>query len=179
MLFSASIIRTVAPFFHRNRGPALVVDPVMVSTSGKPLLQPSARKTLCEVLFPRATLLTPNVHEIEALGGRKVRTLEDLQAAARALFECFGCAILAKGGHLRHTKHAVDVFYDGKHELLLSAAFIRGVKTHGTGCTYSAAITAYLARGFSLRESVRKAKNYVTRAIARSQKASGHSVLHW
>jgi hydroxymethylpyrimidine kinase/phosphomethylpyrimidine kinase len=91
----------------------------------------------------------------------------------------FGCAILAKGGHLRGTGHAVDVFYDGKQELRFSAPFIRGIKTHGTGCTYSAAVTAYLARGFSLEASVSAAKKYVTRAIRQSTQAAGFQVLDW
>ena len=179
MLFSASIIRAIAPFFNGRRGPALVVDPVMVSTSGGALLQPKARRALCEKLIPYATLLTPNLPEAEALTGERITTLGQLKDAAVQLYAAFGCAILAKGGHLRSEKGATDVFFDGKHGLLLSAPFVRGVKTHGTGCTYSAAITAHLARGYSLSESVRKAKRYVTRAIRGSQLASGYDVLSW
>jgi len=179
MLFSAAIIRSLAPFFSRRRGPVLVVDPVLVSTSGRTLLQSSARKALWDELMPRAALVTPNLHEVEFFLGRKIRSLDELRSAARELYSRFGCAILAKGGHLPATKHAVDVFYDGKREVLLSAPFVRGIKTHGTGCTYSAAITAYLARGLSVTESVRKAKNYITRAIVSSHKTSGHTVLGW
>ena len=179
MLFSAAAIRTVAPFFSRHRGPALIVDPVIVSTSGRTLLQANARKALCDQLLPRATLLTPNVAETEFFLGRKIRNVDELRSAARELYSRFGCAILAKGGHLPAAKEAVDIFYDGTRELLLSDRFIHGIKTHGTGCTYSAAITAYFIRGFSLTDSVRRAKKFITRAIARSHRVSGYSVLGW
>jgi hydroxymethylpyrimidine/phosphomethylpyrimidine kinase len=176
MLYSASIIRTVAAFLKRH-APLLVVDPVMLSTSGRPLLRSSARKVLQAKLFPLATLLTPNLDEAELLIGRKLRSIEDLRAAARQLHQRFGCAALVKGGHLRLSE-AADIFYDGKTELLLSAPFIRGVHTHGTGCIYSAAITAYLARGVPLPKAVAQAKQYITQAIAHSQVASGHAVLN-
>jgi hydroxymethylpyrimidine/phosphomethylpyrimidine kinase len=179
MLFSATIIRTVASFFARRGTAILVVDPVMVSTSGRALLQPAARGVLCEELIPRATLLTPNLHEAEFLIGKRIRTLGELKDATREMHRLFGCAILAKGGHLQNAKQAVDIFYDGRQELLLSAPFIRGIKTHGTGCTYSAATAAYLAQGYSLEESVKAAKKYITRAIARSGRVSGHDVLKW
>ena len=176
MLYSASIIRRVAAFLKRG-APLLVVDPVMVSTSGRPLLRSSARKVLQAKLFPLATLLTPNLDEAELLVGRKLRSIEDLRAAARQLHQRFGCAALVKGGHLRLSE-AADIFYDGKTELLLSAPFIRGVHTHGTGCIYSAAITAYLARGLPLPKAVAEAKQYITQAIAHGQVASGHAVLN-
>jgi hydroxymethylpyrimidine/phosphomethylpyrimidine kinase len=179
MLFSATIIRVVASSFSTKGAPALIVDPVMISTSGRALLQPAARRALCDHLIPRATLLTPNLHESEILSGRKIKTLTDLSHAAREMHKRFGCAILAKGGHLRDTKQAVDVFYDGKEELRLSAPFIAGIKTHGTGCTYSAAITAYLARGFSLKASISAAKKYITGAIQQSGRVSGFDVLNW
>jgi len=179
MLFSGSIVRAVAQFLSKFPRAVLVVDPVMVSTSGAHLLKPDACKALCADLFPLAALITPNLREAEVLLGRNLRNVEDLRTAARELHRRFGCAVLAKGGHLRGLKQAVDIFYDGKDELLLSAPFIHGVKTHGTGCTYSAAITACLARGLSLADSVRKAKAYITRAIALSQKAAGHDILRW
>jgi hydroxymethylpyrimidine kinase/phosphomethylpyrimidine kinase len=103
----------------------------------------------------------------------------DLRAAARDLHKRFGCAALVKGGHLRGLKEAVDIFYDGRQELLLSAPFIRGVRTHGTGCTYSAAIAGHLAWGRSLPRAVQAAKEYITQAIAQSRTAAGHSVLNW
>ncbi|MGC8991509.1 MAG: bifunctional hydroxymethylpyrimidine kinase/phosphomethylpyrimidine kinase, partial [Verrucomicrobiia bacterium] len=89
------------------------------------------------------------------------------------------CAALVKGGHLTGLREAVDLFTDGKTELLLSARFVRGVSTHGTGCTYSAAITAWMARGHDLARAVVHAKGYITGAIAGSRKAGGHGVLSW
>jgi hydroxymethylpyrimidine/phosphomethylpyrimidine kinase len=179
MLFSPAIIRVVASFFAQKHAPALIVDPVMISTSGRALLQPAARRALCDQLIPRAILLTPNLRESEVLTERKIESLTDLSRAAREMHSRFGCAILAKGGHLRDTKQAVDVFYDGRRELRLSAPFIRGIKTHGTGCTYSAAIAAYVARGFSLEVSVRTAKKYITRAVRQTVRVSGFDVLNW
>jgi hydroxymethylpyrimidine/phosphomethylpyrimidine kinase len=180
MLYSAAIIRAVAEFL-RNRTIKLVVDPVMISTSGAKLLRPAAIQDLCRRLLPLATLITPNIHEAEALLKTRLTSVEHLRKAARELQRRYGAAALVKGGHLRGLNQAVDIFYDGRDELLLSAPFVRGVHTHGTGCTYSAAIAAYLAAGLSLARSVAKAKEFVTQAIAGSQTIGRHSVLnsHW
>jgi hydroxymethylpyrimidine/phosphomethylpyrimidine kinase len=178
MLYSTAIINTVAGFLEHRRSLPLVVDPVMVSTSGAPLLKASAVKTLCSRLLPLATLLTPNLQEAEMLVGNKLTSVEDLRSAARVLHERFGCATLVKGGHLRGLNEAVDIFYDGKQELLLSAPYIRGVSTHGTGCTYSAAIAGYLARGLALADAVCRAKEFITQAIAQRQTTAGHSLLN-
>ena len=93
--------------------------------------------------------------------------------------ERFGCAALVKGGHLRGTREAVDIFNDGKTELLLTAPFVRGVSTHGTGCTYSAAIAAHCAKDLALSQAVREAKQFITRAIAESRRIGRHFVLNW
>lgn len=178
MLYSAEIIRVVAGFFRKHKT-LLVVDPVMVATSGARLLKREAVNALERELLPRATLVTPNLDEAAVLLGKKLRTPEDLREAARELHQRFGCAALVKGGHLRGTKQAVDFFYDGRTEFLLSAPFVRGVKTHGTGCTYSAAITAHLARGMDLPEAVTRAKEHVTLAIAESRFAGGHAILNY
>jgi hydroxymethylpyrimidine/phosphomethylpyrimidine kinase len=177
MLYSSSNIRIVAGFF-RDRGVPLIVDPVMISTSGAPLLEPSATKILREQLLPLSTLVTPNLDEAGALLGTSLGSVDDMRAAARKLHQQFGCAALVKGGHLKGMREAVDIFNDGKQELLLSAPFLHGVKTHGTGCTYSAAITAYLAEGFSLEKAVAKAKEFVTQAIAHGRQAGKHNVLN-
>jgi hydroxymethylpyrimidine/phosphomethylpyrimidine kinase len=178
MLYSAGIVRSVVDFFREHgRGVPLVIDPVMVSTSGVELLKANALRLAREELFPLGKLLTPNLEEAGILIGAEVRSPEDMRAAARELHRRFGCAALVKGGHLRGGKEAVDIFYDGKEELLLCAPFIRGMRTHGTGCTYSAAIAAYLARGFSLSVSVQRAKEYITRAIAGSGRVARYSVL--
>jgi len=177
MLFAAPIIEVVAGFFRRRRGPPLVVDPVMAATSSARLLQASAVRALRERLLPLATLVTPNLDEAAILVGRPLRSVEDLRAAAREIRERYGCAVLVKGGHLKGLTEAVDIFYDGRTELLLSAPVIRGVCTHGTGCTYSAAITGYLALGCRLPHAVELAKRYITQAIARSMRVARHSVL--
>lgn len=181
MLLSAPIIRAVADFLAEQGFRNLVLDPVMVSTSGAVLLNPGAIRTLVDRLFPLAILVTPNLQEAELLCRRKLSSVEDLREAARDLHRRFGVAALLKGGHLRGLKVAVDIFYDGKQELLLSAPFVRGVNTHGTGCTYSAAITAHLAQGLTLAAAVIEAKEFITQAIAQSRRAGKHSVLntHW
>jgi hydroxymethylpyrimidine/phosphomethylpyrimidine kinase len=179
MLCSARIIRTVADFFRDcRRAPPLIVDPVMISTSGRRLLESRAVGILCGELLPLAKLVTPNLVEAEILLGKKLKSVEDMREAAKQLQRRFGCAALLKGGHLRGLNEAVDIFYDGRQELMLRAPFIRGLRTHGTGCTYSAAITAYLARGLSLVQAVQQAKEYITQAIARSQRAGTHDVLN-
>lgn len=178
LLYSAEIIQVVAAFFRAPRRPPLIVDPVMVATSGARLLRTGAIRVLEEELLPLATLITPNLHEAQILTGCRLTSASDLRLAARELHRRFGCAALVKGGHLQGLKEAVDFFFDGKTELLISAPFVAGVKTHGTGCTYSAAITAWLARGRELTDAVAEAKDYVTHAIARSQRAGRHAVLH-
>jgi hydroxymethylpyrimidine/phosphomethylpyrimidine kinase len=178
MLYSTEIIRVVAEFFARGKRPPLIVDPVMVSTSGVRLLKPSAVKVIQDELLPLAALVTPNLDEAEILVGRKLRTPEDLRDAAREIHKRFGCAALVKGGHLRGGEEAIDIFFDGKNELLLSAPFARGVNTHGTGCTYSAAIAGYIATGHILSAAVQLAKEYVTRAIHQSQRVAKHWTLN-
>jgi hydroxymethylpyrimidine/phosphomethylpyrimidine kinase len=178
MLYSVEIIRAVAGLLRQKRRVPLVVDPVMVATSGAMLLKPSALRALQRKLLPLATLTTPNLDEAEILTGRKLKSPEDLRAAAREIHQRFGCAALVKGGHLRGGHEAIDVLFDGANEWLLNAPFVRGVSTHGTGCTYSAAITAYLALGCKLPEAVRRAKIFISRAIAQSRMAGKHSVLN-
>lgn len=177
MLFSAGIIHVVAQFFAGGKRPPLVVDPVMVATSGAVLLKPSAVRALTEKLLPLAILVTPNLDEAEILLGRKVRRLAELPDAAREIHERFGCAVLVKGGHLRSGGTAVDVFFDGKTLREFAARRIQDVSTHGTGCTYSAAIAAGLARGDPLLPAVARAKALVTRAIAGSRRIGRHFVL--
>jgi hydroxymethylpyrimidine/phosphomethylpyrimidine kinase len=179
MLYSSAIIEAVAETLRSRPGSPVVVDPVMVASSGARLLKPTAIAALVTNLLPLATLVTPNLQEAEVLVGACLRTVEDLRRAARDVFERFGCATLMKGGHLRGLKEAVDVFYDGTQELLLRAPFVRGRHTHGTGCTYSAAITAYLARGCSLTTSVTSAKKYITGAIVHSRRVGRHWVLNF
>jgi hydroxymethylpyrimidine/phosphomethylpyrimidine kinase len=178
MLFNRVIIREVAAFWREDRRPPLVVDPVMVASSGARLLQPAAVRALMDELLPQAAVVTPNLDEAEILTGLSLRAVEDLRTAARAIHARWGCAALVKGGHLRGLREAVDVFYDGRNEWLLRAPRVTGIATHGTGCTYSAALTAGLARGLDLRAAVARAKEVLTRSLVRSYRAAGHDVLN-
>jgi hydroxymethylpyrimidine/phosphomethylpyrimidine kinase len=180
MLFSAELVELLADFFSELRGRIpLIVDPVMIATSGARLLQQDAVNVFRTRLLPLASLMTPNVPEAAALAGCSINEPEDLRAAARRLHSEFGCAVLLKGGHLPNVDQAIDIFYDGRTELLLSAPFVRGVSTHGTGCTYSAAITAFCAQGRSMVQAVELAKKYITKAIANSTRVAKHDVLGW
>jgi hydroxymethylpyrimidine/phosphomethylpyrimidine kinase len=177
MLFSLPIAREVTAALREQQA-MLVVDPVMVATSGAMLLKRSAISYLRDALLPLAKLVTPNVPELEVLANRSIVDEEALRAGARDLHERFGCAVLAKGGHLTGGKQAIDIFYDGKTELLLSAERVKGVETHGTGCAYSAAITGYLALGCELEMAVRMGKEFISQAIAQSDRAGRHDVLN-
>lgn len=165
MLFSAPIIRAVAAELGKlRRLPPLVVDPVMVASSGDPLLKKSAIAAYGDLLFPLASLVTPNLDELRILSGMPCRDLDEMKAAGRALVRKFGVAFLLKGAHLK-SRTAVDIIAseDGFEEF--HADFIRGADTHGTGCTFSAAIATGLAQGLPLTESVARAKAYITAAI--------------
>ena len=178
MLYSNEIIATVCAFLEaipKKKRPFLVVDPVMIATSGAALI--SNLKFQISNLLALATLVTPNLPEAEALLARRLKTPEDLRSAARELHEKFGCAALVKGGHLHAATEAIDFFYDGHTELMLSAPFVRGVKTHGTGCTYSAATAASLAKGATLEKSVVAAKEFITQAIKNSCQIGKSQVL--
>ena len=190
MLFSPENVKVVADFFRGGgsqtksgirgsslRNIALVVDPVMVSTSGARLLKPAAEKILKERLLPLATLVTPNLDEARILAGQNISTPEHLRSAARKIYSRYGCAVLLKGGHLKKSREAVDFFFDGQTELLLSAPFVQFVSTHGTGCTYSAAICAALALGHALPHSVEIGKIFITAAILNSCKIGNHFAL--
>lgn len=184
MLYSEPLIREVIAFRRdvsnakTNGGPRWVIDPVMVATSGARLLKPSAVRRLCDGLLPGATIVTPNLDEAEILVGRKLESIEAMRGAAREMAQRWGCAALVKGGHLKGLREAVDVYFDGATELLLSANRIPRVKTHGTGCTYAALITAGLGLGWDLPKAVRRAKEEITRAIAASAGIGrGHMAL--
>ena len=177
MLYSAEIIRIVAAFFKRAKHPPLVVDPVMVSTSGAKLLKDSAVAMIQNKLFPLATLVTPNLDEVEVLLGRKPSSADEMRTAAREIYRRFGCAALIKGGHLRTSAAAIDIFFDGATEMEVAALFVTHVHNHGAGCTYSAAIAAYLALGHALPDAVSRAKKFITQAIAQSQSVGKHSCV--
>jgi hydroxymethylpyrimidine/phosphomethylpyrimidine kinase len=164
MLASAAIVEAVAEAAAETRLPLIVVDPVFVSKHGHPLLADDAVDALRRLLLPLATLVTPNLPEAAGLAGFEVRTLDDMRRAGAAILALGPRAVLVKGGHLEGDR-ATDLFADGAGEEWIDAERIDTPHTHGTGCTLSAAIAAYLARGSSLPEAVREGKAFVTEAI--------------
>ena len=162
MVSAPEIIKTIAEELKGYEGP-VVLDPVMVSTSGSPLLKEEAMDSLKSLLFPAATLLTPNIPEAELLTGMNMTSVAAQEEAAKALYEAYGASVLVKGGH--GTGRAVDVFYDGKiHHF--EKPMLDNPNTHGTGCTLSSAIASFLALGLEEAKAVEEAKNYVYEAIA-------------
>ena len=179
-LGSAELIECVADAISQHGILNLVVDPVMISKHGDALLAEEGIEVLRRRLFPKARLVTPNLHEAGALLGRPVLKEQQMRDAARALCDLGAAAVLVKGGHLLG-EEAVDLLYDGAEFVRLSAPRIDTVHTHGTGCTYSAAITAMLARGETLGDAASQAKDFITRAI-RTAPGLGHGhgpVNHW
>jgi hydroxymethylpyrimidine/phosphomethylpyrimidine kinase len=167
MLFSTPIIRMVAGVLAALKEcPPLVIDPVMVASSGDPLLKSGAIAAYTKHLFPLATLLTPNLDELGILTGERLSSLAEMRAAGKRLTATSGASVLLKGGHLRGRTATDLLLRPDWEEHEYSAPFIRGVETHGTGCTYSAAIAAGLAKGMALPAAVAEAKEFITRAIA-------------
>lgn len=164
MLANAAIIEAVADSLARNAIETLVVDPVMVAKSGDALLEPAARDALIERLVPRAFLLTPNVPEAEVLSGESIADEAGLRRAAERIHGLGPRYVLMKGGHL-DTRDAVDHLFDGETFQTFTAPRIDTPNTHGTGCTFSAAIAAFLGQGIEVAEAVRRAKAYLTEAI--------------
>lgn len=163
MLSTAAIIEAVAAELAGHRIEKLVVDPVMVAKSGDQLLQPEARAALADRILPLALLVTPNLPEAEVLAGIRVAEPEDMEEAARRIHLMGPRYVLVKGGHLKGD--ATDLLWNGRDFTRFSTPRIDSQNTHGTGCTFSAAIAAGLARGQALGDAIRSAKAYVTRAI--------------
>ncbi len=173
MLATGAIIEVVAERLRARPAGVVVVDPVMVATSGDPLLSADALQMLRSRLLPLAALVTPNLHEAGVLLGRSIASSAEMRDAARALVDLGPRAALVKGGHRRAADgtlapDALDVLYDGStlHELTAPRAGFRAI--HGAGCTLSAAVAAAVARGHALIDAVRIAKDYVRRAIERA-----------
>jgi hydroxymethylpyrimidine/phosphomethylpyrimidine kinase len=165
LLFSTEIIQEIASALREHRSIPLVIDPVMVATSGDSLLQNDAIASYERELFPRAALITPNLDEGARLIGKPISDLQAMREAGEVLAKKYGVSVLLKGGHLAGDQ-ATDLLFLNGNVIEFSAPFSRGIATHGTGCTYSAAITAGLATGLALEEAVRRAKNFVSAAIA-------------
>ncbi len=165
MLSSPAIVTAVANSIEKFGLSNIVVDPVMVAKSGDPLLSESARIFVKERMLPIATVITPNLFEAEVLLGQKIKTLEDMKAAAVELKKS-GCKwVVVKGGHLQAETEAIDVIYDGKEFHLVKSPRFDTPHTHGTGCTFSSAIAAGLAKGYTPLQAIRAAKEYISAAI--------------
>jgi hydroxymethylpyrimidine/phosphomethylpyrimidine kinase len=171
LLCSAEIVCAVAQTIQDGEKKAarsipFIVDPVMIATSGDNLLEPEGVEAYKNKLFPLATLITPNLDEAALLLETTINNRKQMESAAKALAKKYRASILLKGGHLRGD-HAIDLLFHHGELTEFSAPFVRGVETHGTGCTYSAAITAGLASGFSLGQAIERAKEFVTKSIKR------------
>lgn len=167
MLGTAAIVETVAAALAAHPGIPVVVDPVMFAKGGHPLLDDAGRLAVRRHLLPLATVITPNLPEAEALGGRppaSIVTADDMVEVARRLGELGPRWVLVKGGHL--AGEPVDVLWDGSRATLLPGPRIATRHTHGTGCTLAAAIAAFLAQGDAAERAIRRAKSFVTRCIA-------------
>ena len=183
MLGSSAIIDVVAEKVARWKLEKLVVDPVMIAKSGDALLREDAVAALIEKILPLAHIITPNMPEAEVLCGEKIVDKSTRDAAARKIWELGARGgrefyVIVKGGHEDNTAQSTDVLFDGESFQEYSAARIDSQNTHGTGCTFSAAICAELAKGGSTPEAVEAAKEYITRAIAQApQLGHGHGPL--
>jgi hydroxymethylpyrimidine/phosphomethylpyrimidine kinase len=180
MLSQPDVIELVASKIKQYGMKSLVVDPVMVAKGGAQLLADSAKQAVRQVLLPHAALVTPNIPEAEVLTERSITTLEQMKDAAKQIVEEYGArAAIVKGGHL--ADEPVDVLYDGHEFMLFRAQRFKTRHTHGTGCTFSAAITAELAKGATLTEAVQTAKDFITLAIKQELGiGAGHGPTnHW
>ena len=178
MLSSSGIVEAVAGKLREYTPPAIVVDPVMISKSKFSLLKAEAIDSLKTALIPLATVITPNVYEAELLAERDIRNTDDAKSAAKAIAE-LGChAVLVKGGHLIGSK-ATDVLYCDGNWCFFEAERVETENTHGTGCTYSAAIATQLAHGKDLNDAIDTAKAYITGAIQHALDIGhGHGPTH-
>ena len=176
-----AIVKSLSVYYHGN----LVVDPVLVSTSGSVLLDNDAIDIMCRKLLPMATVITPNIHEAEVLANMKIINKDDIKLAARRILD-YGCnAVLIKGGHIEGNNKC-DILIERKQngcyeEHEYNSITVDSKNTHGTGCTLSSAIAAYLAQGMNLTNAVKEAKEYVTMAIAEGADVSigrGHGPLN-
>ena len=164
MVSNSELIETIAECLTRYQADNIVVDPVMVATSGSSLMQSEAVAALKSKLIPVSTLVTPNIPEAEVLSGMKIEDEDSMVTAARFISECYGCAVLLKGGH--SINDANDLLYADGQATWFYGKRIDNPNTHGTGCTLSSAIAANLAKGYDLAASIQRAKEYISGALA-------------
>lgn len=163
MIFSAEQVHIIAQKVRTYQAQNIVVDPVMVATSGSTLTNSETVERMKKELLPLATVITPNIFETQVLSGMKIKSEKDMIRAAKNIFEIYGCAVLCKGGHLE--EYANDLLYMDGYEHWFCGEKIANTNTHGTGCTLSSAIAANLAKGKKLVEAIELAKQYLTGAI--------------
>ena len=163
MVASSELICVIADRLSYHKARNVVVDPVMVATSGSSLMNTDAVQTLVDKLLPIATLVTPNIPEAQVLSGKAIESKEDMLYAAKFIGDTYGCAVLLKGGH--SISDANDLLYLNGEMVWFEGKRINNPNTHGTGCTLSSAVAANLAKGFTLRESIHRAKNYISDAL--------------
>jgi len=164
MVSSSELIEVIAERLIYYKAENIVVDPVMVSTSGASLMKNDVVSILTKELFPLATIITPNIPEAEVLSGEKIQTEKDMERVSKIIGDEYGCSVLLKGGH--SVNDANDLLYsEGKYKWFMGKR-INNPNTHGTGCTLSSAITSNLAKGYNLETSIKKAKDYVYGAIS-------------
>ena len=163
MVASSELICVIADRLNCHKAKNVVVDPVMVATSGSSLMKTDAVQTLVEKLLPIATLVTPNIPEAQVLSGKAIESKEDMLSAAKLIGDTYGSAVLLKGGH--SISDANDLLYANGKMIWFEGKRIDNPNTHGTGCTLSSAIASNLAKGYDLENSVRRAKRYITMAL--------------
>ena len=164
MVASSELIRVISDRLKYHKAKNIVVDPVMVATSGSSLMKNDAIQTLIDELLPLSALVTPNIPEAEVLSGMKIETKDDMIKAAKYIGDSYNCAVLLKGGH--SINDANDLLYEKGQLVWFNGKRIDNPNTHGTGCTLSSAIASNLAKGFSLSQSVQRAKDYISGALA-------------
>lgn len=164
MASSVELIKTIAAKLKQYEAKNIVVDPVMIATSGARLISEDAVETLKQEILPLATLITPNIPEAEVLSGLKIQDEKDMVEASEKIYREFGCAVLCKGGH--QINDANDLLFDGDGEHWFYGKRIDNPNTHGTGCTLSSAIASNLAKGHTLFDSVKRAKDYISGALS-------------
>ena len=164
MVASSDLIRVIGERLRQYGAKNIVVDPVMVATSGSALMKNDAMQTLLEELLPLAAVVTPNIPEAQVLSGLTIETRTDMEAAAKQISDSYGCAVLLKGGH--SINDANDLLYANGELTWFEGKRIDNPNTHGTGCTLSSAIAANLAKGFPLSKSVQRAKDYISGALS-------------
>ena len=164
MVSSSELISVIADRLKYHKAKNIVVDPVMVATSGSALMKTDAVETLTKELLPIATLVTPNIPEAEVLSELAIETKEDMEKAVKVIGDAHNCAVLLKGGH--NINDANDLLYADREYYWFEGKRIDNPNTHGTGCTLSSAIASNLAKGFALAESVQRAKEYISSALS-------------